>query len=195
MAGYSCYRDLSLSEKEGVDFDVVLCDQPEAAAVVVALHGGGIEPKTGEIAREIAGKEFSFYCFRGLKTRGNFDLHITSSKFDEPRCLALVKKHRWVVTIHGCDKEGEQVYLGGLDEALIQEMASALTAVGIRAKRPRQEYSGARPTNICNRGLTGAGVQFELSRSFRRGEHLPAFIDAVRGVLARKQKSEPVSTQ
>lgn len=190
MGKYSCYRDLSASEKEGVDFDVIFCDRANSPVAIIALHGGGIEPETSDIAREIAGDEFSFYCFQGLKKSGNFELHITSSKFDEPRCLSIVKRHRWVVTIHGCDKEGEQVFIGGLDENLIQDMTSALIAVGIKSERRRHEYSGARPKNVCNRGLTGAGVQFELSRAFRRGAYLPVFVAAVREVLARRPKSE-----
>ena len=150
---------------------------------VIAPHAGRIEPKTGPIAREIAGAEFSLYCFRGMKTAGNKDLHITSHHFDEPRCLELIKVHKWVVTIHGCQKKGEHVFLSGLDKALIADLEASLLQAGIRVQTLGHKYTGTLPKNICNRGRSHAGVQFELSRSFRNGDRVPAFIEAVRNVL------------
>jgi phage replication-related protein YjqB (UPF0714/DUF867 family) len=67
----------------------------------VAPHGGGIEPGTSELADAIAGSDLSFYTFEGLKSSGNTDLHITSTRFDEPMCLTLLASSSVVVTLHG----------------------------------------------------------------------------------------------
>lgn len=158
--------------------------------VVIAPHAGGIEPKTGPIAREIVGAEFSLYCFRGMKNAGNRDLHITSHHFDEPRCLDLIKDHEWVVAIHGCKRKGEHVFLSGLDKALIADLEASLLQTGIPVQTLGHKYTGTLPRNICNRGQSHAGVQFELSRSFRNGDRVPAFTEAVRNVLLNRQRRD-----
>src|SRR6266576_3721381 len=115
---YSNYEELAAAEQEGTDFEIVLIKQIPPRVAIIAPHAGGIEPQTGPIAKEIAGTEFSLYCFRGTKKKGNHDLHITSHHFDEPKCLDLIRDHEWVVAIHGCEKDGERVYLSGLDKTL-----------------------------------------------------------------------------
>ncbi len=59
--------------------------------LVMAPHGGGIEPGTGDIADGVAGQHHSFYCFKGIKKQGNRALHITSNRFDEPLAMAMVR--------------------------------------------------------------------------------------------------------
>ncbi len=65
MDTYSSYVELSAAELEGVDYRVLA--QSRSTIVVLAPHGGGIEPGTSEIAWEVAGGEFSLYLFEGLK--------------------------------------------------------------------------------------------------------------------------------
>jgi phage replication-related protein YjqB (UPF0714/DUF867 family) len=187
MDVYSCYSELADSEKEGRDFERFVCARDDATVAIIAPHAGGIEPKTGDIAQEIAGTEFSFYCFRGLKKIGNHVLHITSHNFDEPQGVALVTNHRWIVVLHGCEEPGERVFLSGLDLALIDDLALALSHAGITAETVGQKYPATEAKNICNRGITRKGVQFELSRSFRNGERVPAFVKAVREILLKRQ--------
>ena len=67
---YSNYAELAAAEEEGIDFEVVVVKREPPRVVVIAPHAGGIEPKTGPIAREIVGAEFSLYCFRGMKNAG-----------------------------------------------------------------------------------------------------------------------------
>lgn len=189
MDKYSCYAELEASEKEGIDFERVVHRRVGALAVVIAPHAGGIEPQTGPIARDIAGTEFSLYLFCGRKKKGNRDLHITSPNFDEPECVKLVSSHRWVVAVHGCDEEGERVFLGGLDNALVNDLASALSALGVVAETSGHQYTGTCASNICNRGASNAGAQFELSLPFRNGINVPAFIAAVRWVLSARQNT------
>ena len=189
MDKYSCYAQLKASEKEGVDFERIVRRRTDALIVVIAPHAGGIEPKTGLIAQEIAGTEFSFYCFCGRKKNNNRDLHITSHNFDEPKCVKLVSSHRWVVSIHGCDEIGERVFIGGLDTVLVRDLALELGKSGIVAETCVHKYKGTSTKNICNRGSLNAGAQLELSVSFRNGTQVPVFITAVRKVLLVRQET------
>jgi len=186
---YSSYSKLASSEKEGTDYERVVRARAGALVVVMAPHAGGIEPKTGPIAQDIAGTEFSLYCFCGRKKNGNRDLHIKSPNFDEPECVKLIASHQWVVAVHGCDEQGERVFLGGLDKALINDLASELSLVGIVAETSGHKYTGTSSNNICNRGRSNAGAQFELSLPFRNGTQVPAFVTAVRAVLSARQNA------
>jgi len=179
---YLNYNELIIHQREGIDFEIVAVEQPGAFAAIVAPHAGGIETKTGSIAKAIAGKNHSLYCFEGRKSSGNRILHITSQHFDEPRCLRLIEKHQRVITIHGCNEKSEKVYIGGLDEELIEIFISELSSFGIIPKRS-EKFSAKSPDNICNRGLTKKGVQFELSLQFRIGSRVTLFINSVRSAL------------
>ena len=101
--------------------------------------------------------------------------------------MALVTNHRWVVAIHGCGEPGERVLLGGLDTALIDDLALSLSRVDIVAEAVGHKYTGTCTKNICNMGITRTGVQFELSLPFRNGEQVPIFVAAVREVLLKRQ--------
>ena len=62
---YSNYAELAAAEKEEVDFEVVVVRRDPTRVAVIAPHAGGIESRTGLIAKEIVGAEFSLYCFSG----------------------------------------------------------------------------------------------------------------------------------
>jgi phage replication-related protein YjqB (UPF0714/DUF867 family) len=184
---YSNYAELATAEEEGTDFEIVVIKRPQSRVAVIAPHAGGIEPRTGPISRSIAGAEFSLYCFRGLKNGGNRDLHITSHHFDEPTCLQLISEHELVIAIHGCGKKDERAFLSGLDKTLITDLETGLTNAGIKVETSGHNYTATHPNNICNRGRSNAGVQFELSPSFRNGDRVPGFVEAVRTVLLERQ--------
>ena len=84
---YTCFKDLAAAEKRGEDYDFESRRKDASSVVVIAPHGGKIEPWTDKIADAIAGKDFSFYCFKALKSDR---LHIKSHLFDEPTCENLV---------------------------------------------------------------------------------------------------------
>src|SRR6266545_2359920 len=111
---YSNFKELTQNERAGVDYRILLRQAKEGFAIVTP-HGGGIEPGTSEIADGIAGEEFSFYAFEGLKSSGNTDLHITATRFDETVCLTVIRRSNIVVTIHGehSEADGEGVFVGG----------------------------------------------------------------------------------
>ena len=76
---YPDFETLSQHEISGVDYRI-LVRRATTGFSIVAIHGGGIEPGTSELADAVAGLEFSFYAFEGLKGSGNADLHITSTQ-------------------------------------------------------------------------------------------------------------------
>jgi phage replication-related protein YjqB (UPF0714/DUF867 family) len=169
-----------------------------SSLVIVAPHGGGIEPGTSEIALAVAGGDLSYYLFEGKKSEGNADLHITSSNFDEPECLKLLKSADTVITVHGEGGDDEVVYLGGRDEVLLAAIEQSLQRHGFAArKHGDSDLQGRHPRNICNMGCSGAGVQLELSRGLRRSffaslsregrlrpsRRLPQFVTALRPAI------------
>jgi phage replication-related protein YjqB (UPF0714/DUF867 family) len=158
----------ALSAGEPADaFSISTCDRG-SRVVVAAPHGGGIERGTSEIARAIAGVDLSYYLFEGQKPQGNKALHITSSNFDEPRGLVLMRSAAGVLTVHGEVSEPETVFLGGLDAPLKTALRTALEAAGFAAREhPNPNLRGCYGQNICNAGLTGVGVQLELSAGLR----------------------------
>ena len=189
MDKYQCFTELAACEERGKDYDFDIRLRTDSRVAIIAPHGGGIEPETSSIAEQISEVGFSLYCFKGLKPRGNRDLHITSHNFDEPECLALVANHEWVVAIHGCAEVGERVLLGGLDKALIADLSAALTEAGIPAETTGHSYAGEHQRNICNRGLRNAGVQFEISLPFRRSIKVLLFVKVVQSVLVRQNNA------
>ena len=87
-----------------------------------APHGGGIEPGTSELAEAIASKELSFYVFEGVKRVENGQLHITSTRFDEPVWARLLARAERVIAIHREDSDETVVFLGGLDLAGVERL-------------------------------------------------------------------------
>jgi phage replication-related protein YjqB (UPF0714/DUF867 family) len=196
---YPDFYTLSQNETSGIDY-IISLRQANNRFAIVAPHGGGIEPGTTELADAIASESLSFYAFDGIKPRGNVDLHITSTNFDEPICVILLSRTETVVTMHGeGDAAGEGVFLGGLDKELGESVEVALTAAGFTVRRhPNRKLQGLEPENVCNRGTSGKGVQLELSNSVRRQmfrslsregrkcttEKFDAFVEAVRSSVA-----------
>ena len=179
---YTSFADLRGSEPKA-SFAIDVEARPESHVIVIAPHGGKIEVLTSEIARRIAGSDFSYYSFTGAKPDHNRDLHITSHRFDEPTAVALVAKHQWVVAIHGCRGDMPRVLLGGLDLDLVRDVSARLTSRDIDAQTVGHPFEGKEPGNICNRGATGRGLQIELTMPFREGERVDDLINVVREAL------------
>jgi len=188
-AEFPNFAALLAAHREGEDFERTIIHREAACAVLLAPHGGCIEPLTAEIASEIAGSEFSLYCFRSLRRKAEANLHITSHCFDDAQCLDLVAKHCLAVAIHGCTGREHRVFLGGRDGALAAELAEALRASGIAVETDGHTYPGTHPTNVCNRTASKSGVQFELTMPFRSGSQRAGFVAAIRSVLLSRQSA------
>ena len=69
MDKYKTYAELKLSEIEDKDY-TILCRDLSSRIAIMAIHGGGIEPGTIDIADALAGCEYTFY---GLLALGHLD--------------------------------------------------------------------------------------------------------------------------
>ena len=194
---YANFVELSKNEKQGKDF-LIRCQQRASNTAVIAPHGGGIERGTSELAEAIAGDDLSFYVFEGIKKTNNRDLHITSTNFDEPQCLACVRAADLVVAVHGEESKEEFVLLGGLDKARIQLLRNTLQRNGFCVETEgRPGLQALHQKNICNQGRQRAGLQMELSAGLRQGffesltrvgrqtqkQRFFDFVDAVRAAI------------
>jgi len=185
MISHKSFRELANREVEGLDYRIRF-EVRDPRVLIMAPHGGRIEPATAEVAEAIAGMEYSFYSFEGLKADGNGVLHIESHLFDEPRALRAVEKADTIITVHGqVDWEEAFVMVGGLDDGLRSEIQRQLEAAGFQTRPPSEGLMGTDPMNICNRGKRGRGVQLEISRKVRDGlrasqDRLQALANAVR---------------
>ena len=185
MTSYMSFKELADREVEGQDYRIRV-ELRDAPALIMAPHGGKIEPATSEIAEAIAGMDYSFYTFEGLKADGNSVLHIESHLFDEFCALQAVEKADIVVTVHGqIDQRDEFVMVGGLNDGLRSEMELQLEAAGFKTRPPTQGLLGTDRMNICNRGKLKQGVQLEISRKVRdvlraNRDPLQTFANAVR---------------
>jgi len=162
---YDNFDEMHQNEGEEA-YEIALHDR-QSPVTIVAPHGGNIELGTTELAQLIAGETFNFYSFIAHKDQDSADLHITSHNFDEPLCLALLKRSQQVITVHGFKFDRAMIYLGGLNHELKIQIRQALLAESLPVADDHPKYQGIHPDNICNRSLSGMGVQLEISRHLR----------------------------
>ena len=186
---YQSFEELAKREAKGQDYRI-RGHLRDGGVLVMAPHGGKIEPGTTEIAEAIADHDYSFYSFEGLKADQNSILHIESHLFDEPRALETVENADIVITVHGqIDQKDGYVMIGGLNASLGLEIKRQLETVGVRTREPTEGLQGTDSMNICNRGRSKAGVQLEMSRKMRDllradKERLQSFARAVRRAVS-----------
>ncbi|WP_203897363.1 poly-gamma-glutamate hydrolase family protein [Virgisporangium aliadipatigenens] len=157
------------------------------STVVLAPHGGGIEPGTSELCLAVAGYRpadltpgggavHDHWMFEGLRSSGNAALHVTSTHCDDPQALSLCGGARRAVSLHGCSPtqaglpEGTAaVLVGGRDAGLKQALLGAFGAAGFDARDAAAVpgLDGDDPANIVNRTLSGGGAQLELTTPLR----------------------------
>lgn len=196
VAEYPSMTALRKVEQEGVAFDLTWTITA-SPLIVVAPHGGSIEPRTSELTRAIAGAEHTQCRFEGKLPAGhNYPrLHVTSEHWDVEECLILIGQRTHALSVHGTGKAGTTVYIGGRDTATGAALATALRAAGFTVVQPAPaDIGGTSPDNFVNKDADGAGVQLELTYGLRtelfptkdgppsaRGQQ---FVAAVRSVYA-----------
>lgn len=196
MDRYSNYAELSAHEREGHDYRIVETAR-NSPVVVLAPHGGWIEPTTSQIAAAIAGDDYSLYRFEGLRAgRPHGDLHITSEHFDEPR--ALVANALLAVSIHGRANRSDpdSIWLGGLDDDLVGFTATELSTARFAFVAHTSDLAAKAPSNICNASRSGKGLQLELPRDLRDRlrddvDQLRRLAFAIRSAIARRLGTTP----
>ncbi|MGE7758744.1 poly-gamma-glutamate hydrolase family protein [Peribacillus sp. NPDC097895] len=166
---YTNYAELQQNEQESTDYRITVYHRnPDIA--ILAIHGGNIEPGTGEIAAAFGERlGASTYLFEGLKPSGNKVLHITSNFFNEPIGVSMAADSLTNLSIHGhCDVHNVLVYIGGRNETYKKLILHSLNEAGFQAEYAPQHLSGTNENNITNICKTGAGVQLELSTKLRK---------------------------
>jgi phage replication-related protein YjqB (UPF0714/DUF867 family) len=165
-------------------------DNPEGRKIVLALHGGGIEEGTSEIALAVAGYHpatfaqatdcfglHDLWIFEGLLAAGNSKLHVTSTNYNDPIALKLVQISKRCLSLHGLrDAAADgKIQIGGRDTELMGIALEELTAAGIPAaiSNDDADTNGNNPENICNKTTSGAGVQLEMGESYRESLFVP----------------------
>jgi len=144
--------------------------------------GESIPPVCGDVCSTGLAHEQS--RLEGIRPHGNYaHLHLTSHKFDEPRCLGLLSSCNHVIAVHGCRRETQQAFIGGLDEALKARVAQAIAELGVDVRLHGHSFPATNPWNICNRGHRGAGIQIEMTTALRRDGPCKAISEAIRAVL------------
>lgn len=183
---YADFETLAAHERDELDYRIRVSERRDSPVAIIAPHGGSIERRTSAIANAIAAEDFNLYRFEGLDESGSFEsLHITSHRFDEPRCLKLVRQCRYVVAIHGCAGDQPQLMLGGRDETLIEAFAAALAPIDVSISTTDHPFPGKHANNICNRGLSGQGVQLEFTDALRGSTLEAEVIAAIRSELRK----------
>lgn len=165
---YANYAALAAAQQIGVDYRLLVRAPAGSRLAHIAIHGGGIEPGTTELADYLAASASKFYSFDAMLPSGNSIMHITSTNYDEPQALALVASCDYVVSWHGADGSDEITYVGGLDTEIAQRVVDALTAAGFTVGSAGPELDGTDPGNITNRGARSMGVQLELTLAQRQ---------------------------
>ncbi|MEV0345190.1 poly-gamma-glutamate hydrolase family protein [Nonomuraea sp. NPDC050680] len=168
---YANYAELAAHETEGTDYRRVQRFPQGAKVAHIAIHGGSIEAGTSQLADYSAqASQAAFYAFEGIKATGNGTLHITASRFDEPRALALLARVDRTVSWHGySDSTEASTYVGGRDTALVERVTAALRAAGFTvAKQVPDGLDGSSPDNIANKNRRGKGLQLEISTAQRK---------------------------
>ncbi|PFW43800.1 poly-gamma-glutamate hydrolase family protein [Priestia megaterium] len=133
-------------------------------------HGGGIESGATELCMFSAGKKHSYYCFEGWRGSGNTSLHVTSTHFNEPNGVHMVKNAQYTVSYHGYgDSTNKNTKIGGRDYGLMQLVKTNLEAAGFTCELEpvTSSIAGAEPTNIVNKTKRRSGIQLEISTAQR----------------------------
>jgi len=111
--------------KEGQDYKIISPppQEQESDVAVLSIHGGKIELYTSRITSDLSSRnKWDRYDFNGninnekclslkeLSKSNNSNknfvvLHITSTRFDEPKAVELVMSHKNAVSIHGYERK------------------------------------------------------------------------------------------
>ncbi|MBE9062377.1 SAV_2336 N-terminal domain-related protein [cf. Phormidesmis sp. LEGE 11477] len=161
---YGSFSELVQEEAAVQDYEI-RSRQGTSGVVILAIHGGNIQPGTTQIADAVAGDFHSFYSFVSLKPETGQSLYVPSTQFDEPTAVEMIREADTVLSIHGCKGKESFIKVGGRDRILQDSICSALAEAGFSLSDA--DPGGIHPDNICNRGKTGQGVQIQISRGLR----------------------------
>ncbi len=165
---YKSMTELMQNTIEGQDWDIETYDT-DSDIISMAVHGGGIEIGTTELAKLVAEKgEYNFFSFTAKLSSNNSQLHVTSTNYDAPRIIDKIQDSAHSISIHGASGTEEYTYMGGGNTALKNLIWKNLTENGFDCRESPGNLAGVEPMNIANRTMLGMGVQLELSTEMRK---------------------------
>ncbi|MGX0222427.1 phage replication-related protein YjqB (UPF0714/DUF867 family) [Staphylococcus haemolyticus] len=135
-----------------------------------APHGGGIEAGSSELALLISQKlDCNYFTFKGKLPSDNVKLHVTSTHYDNPELLNLMRNVDYSISVHGyADNEYARTLIGGSNEELKEIIKCHLRSRGFDVQDAPTHLAGTKLNNITNKTKTGLGVQLELSTKQRK---------------------------
>ncbi|QMU72133.1 poly-gamma-glutamate hydrolase family protein [Streptacidiphilus sp. P02-A3a] len=199
---YTNWAALAAAKVENVDYRREV-RRTSSRVSHIAIHGGAIEAGTSELASAVASATGGTYAaLVGIQSANNTQLHITSTRFDEPLTVDVQRYAARTVSYHGLSGTDLVTHLGGGDADLKARIGQALTAAGFAVDwQTSEDVNGNDPLNITNRNASGMGVQLEMTAALRAsffpngdtsrkmresGQRTPAFaayVDAVVSVV------------
>jgi phage replication-related protein YjqB (UPF0714/DUF867 family) len=187
--------------EENSEFVERLCDDGASDLIVIAPHGGDIEPHTDEQARHVvtclAPQRVTLWLCRGWKDGGGAHerWHITSTDLN-PASFPLLgsvasRGFTFAVAFHGFDDEPGVLIGGAAPDDLKSELRDEIDGVlpsefGVRVAVPGDNNAGDSEDNLVNRLTRGGlnGVQIEQG-PIARSRHGLAIAEAVADVYRR----------
>lgn len=170
------FAELAAKNVAGKDYKIEVQDR-NSKILVMAFHGGFIEPGTTELAKAIVGEELSYYGFEGLVDRETDEasytsslLHLTSSKFDEPLLMKLALAKEFCLAIHGFGGVEADFCIGGTNVDQRRQITENLSKAFPDLKSCElccNPFNGTSLKNPVNRCLK-RGVQIEISPRARK---------------------------
>lgn len=166
---YKNFEQLSSVEIKEEDY-TIHAEGSDSNVAVIAIHGGGIEPGTTELIKNLAEENsYSYYSFNGIKKKDNQNMHITSTDYDEPQALNIVANSSITLSFHGyAEQKKKHTYIGGLDKELAKKIKIKLKEAGFSVSDAPKKYDGRNRNNIVNKNKQNKGVQLELSTAQRK---------------------------
>ena len=166
---YPDFHELSSHEQEGKTYKVTTEIQATPGHAIFAIHGGNIEPGTGELAKEMLSHgKIQLYLFEALDTKDPLRLHLTSTHFDDPRALEIAAKNQHCLSLHGYEDHTSKmsVCVGGGDSSLLKKFMESTPPKSVELVACTGKLAGSAKKNIVNR-CSSEGVQLELSTELR----------------------------
>lgn len=174
---YQNFKEMQKENKEGLDYSVDLKNN-NSNILVMAFHGGFTESGTTELGRAITkDNRIDFYAFNALKPgnmhRPSFTsstLHITSTRFDDPRLIEMLPEKDFCVALHGFGGQEADFCIGGGNK---EERVHLVNLLNSRFKDLKScdlccpPFNGTSPKNPINR-CKEKGVQVEMSPKVRK---------------------------
>jgi phage replication-related protein YjqB (UPF0714/DUF867 family) len=187
------------AEERGEFIERLSDDAVQSALLVLAPHGGDIEPHTDDQATQVALRVdgATVWLCKGFSTGPGraARFHITSDEIRE-ECFPLLgsvaaRGFQYAVSFHGFVQPAPTVLVGGAGPAWLRLWVAAAvrrtvaeSGITVRVARKGEPFNGDDPANIVNRLTLGGrgGVQLEQTIE-ARSDHGLAIADAVAGVF------------